>query len=192
MHRSSSRALFQSAVFFVALFAPSALLRAVLAAPNAQSSAASSCASRRWPGAIHFLLDHGNRLAHRTTASQQSGRPSAHRYARARNAWRKRNSSFPRGHPAPRRQNRRPWVSDWEWFPAAHRCLRFADVALPRSESNQSLCGRHDYGRRALHRLFIDTLSGCSNSPAAPNLVLGNISGPVPGCPGPYTGQPGI
>jgi hypothetical protein len=25
-----------------------------------------------------------------------------------------------------------------------------------------------------------------------PNLVLGNISGPVPGCPGPYTGQPGI
>lgn len=41
-------------------------------------------------------------------------------------------------------------------------------------------------------QLYVDTLTGCTNNPSGPNLVFGNISGPVPGCPGTYTGQPGI
>ncbi len=40
--------------------------------------------------------------------------------------------------------------------------------------------------------LYIDTLTGCTSNPSGPNLVFGNISGPVPGCPGSYTGSPGI
>lgn len=41
-------------------------------------------------------------------------------------------------------------------------------------------------------KLFIDTLTGCNGNPNAPYLVFGNISGPIVGCPGSYTGSPGI
>ena len=40
--------------------------------------------------------------------------------------------------------------------------------------------------------LTIDNLTGCSQQPAGPYLVYGNLSGPVPGCAGQYTGTPGI
>lgn len=40
--------------------------------------------------------------------------------------------------------------------------------------------------------LFVDTLTGCSGAPTGQFLVFGNISGPVPPCPGTYTGQAGI
>lgn len=40
--------------------------------------------------------------------------------------------------------------------------------------------------------LFVDTFTGCSDAPTGQFLVFGNISGPVPPCPGQYMGQPGI
>lgn len=40
--------------------------------------------------------------------------------------------------------------------------------------------------------LTIDTLTGCSSAPTQPFLVFGNITGPVPPCPGTYGGLPGI
>lgn len=47
--------------------------------------------------------------------------------------------------------------------------------------------GAQNYGS-----LTIDNLTGCSQQPAGPYLVYGNISGPAPPCPGQYTGTPGI
>jgi hypothetical protein len=41
-------------------------------------------------------------------------------------------------------------------------------------------------------KLHIDTLTGCAGNPSSPYLVFGDISGPVVGCPGTYTGNPGI
>jgi len=41
-------------------------------------------------------------------------------------------------------------------------------------------------------KLYIDTLTGCAGYPSDSAMVFGNISGPVPNCPGPYTGTPGI
>ena|SRR5215471_11041578 len=41
-------------------------------------------------------------------------------------------------------------------------------------------------------QLTIDTLTGCPEAPTSQFLVFGNITGPVPPCPGTYTGQPGI
>jgi hypothetical protein len=39
---------------------------------------------------------------------------------------------------------------------------------------------------------YIDTFAGCTGYPTQPFLVFGNISGPVPGCAGTYTGAAGI
>jgi hypothetical protein len=41
-------------------------------------------------------------------------------------------------------------------------------------------------------RFYIDTLTGCTGKPSGPYLIFGNISGPVPGCAGTYTGAAGI